>query len=30
VKHHGEDASIEAAARAHAMLVKGDLEGRAV
>ncbi|MEE9294456.1 MAG: hypothetical protein V3W34_05770 [Phycisphaerae bacterium] len=30
MKHHGEDASIEVAARADAMLEKGDLDGRAV
>ena len=30
MKHHGEDAPIEAAMRADAMLEKGDLEGYAV
>ncbi len=30
VKHHGEDAPIEAAMRADAMLEKGDLDGYAV
>ena len=30
VKRHGEDASIEAAMRADAMLEKGDLDGYAV
>ncbi len=30
VKHHGEDAPIEAAMRADAMLDKGDLDGYAV
>ncbi len=30
VKHHGEDAPIEAAIRADAMLEKGDLDGLAV
>ncbi len=30
VKRHGEDASIEAAMRADAMLKKGDLDGYAV
>ncbi len=30
VKHHGQDAPIEAAMRADAMLEKGDLEGYAV
>ncbi len=30
VKHHGEDAPIEAAMRADAMLDKGDLDGLAV
>ncbi len=29
VKHHGQDAPIQAAMRADAMLDKGDLEGRA-
>ncbi len=30
VKHHGQDAPIEAAMRADAMLDKGDLDGYAV
>ncbi len=30
VKHHGQDAPIEAAMRADAMLEKGDLDGYAV
>ena len=30
IKHHGQDAPIEAAMRADAMLEKGDLEGYAV
>ncbi len=30
VKHHGEDAPVEAAVRADAMLEKGDLDGYAV
>ena len=30
VKHHGQDAPIEAAMRADAMLEKGDLDGCAV
>ncbi len=30
VKRHGQDASIEAAMRANAMLDKGDLDGYAV
>ncbi len=30
VKHHGEDALIQAAMRADAMLEKGDLDGYAV
>ena len=30
VKHHGDDAPIEATMRADAMLEKGDLEGYAV
>jgi len=30
VKHHGQDAPIEAAMRADAMLDKGDLDGAAV
>ncbi len=30
VKHHGEDAPIEAAMRADAVLDKGDLDGAAV
>ncbi len=30
VKHHGEDASIEAAMRADAMLEAGDLDGLAM
>ena len=30
VKHHGEDAPIEAAMRADTMLEKGDLDGYAV
>ncbi len=30
VKHHGDDAPIEAAMRADAMLEKGDLDGYAV
>ena len=30
VKHHGEDAPVEAAMRADAMLEKGDLGGYAV
>ena len=30
VKHHGEDAPIEAAMRADAMLDKGDVDGYAV
>ncbi len=30
VKHHGQDASIEAAMRADAMLEEGDLDGNGV
>ncbi len=30
IRQHGEDAAIEAAMRADAMLEKGDLEGQAV
>ncbi len=30
VKHHGQDAPIQAATRADAMLEKGDLDGYAV
>ncbi len=30
IKHHGQDASIQAAMRADAMLEKGDLDGYAV
>ena len=30
VKHHGQDAPIEAAMRADAMIEKGDLDGYAV
>ena len=30
IQHHGEDAALEAAARADALLERGDLEGQAV
>ncbi len=30
IREHGEDAALEAAQRADAMLAKGDLEGQAV
>ena len=30
IEHHGEEAKLEAAKRADAMLAKGDLEGRSV
>lgn len=30
IEHHGEDAKLEAAKRADAMLVEGDIEGHGV